>query len=36
VKAIRTDCDGDVLLLSIEQVAALPVIPVGKAVSSMN
>ena len=36
VKSIRTDCDGDVLLLSIEQVAALLATPAARVVSSMN
>ena len=37
VKAIRTDCDGDVLAAErLNRLAALPVIPVGKAVFSMN
>jgi phosphoribosyl-AMP cyclohydrolase len=36
IRSIRTDCDGDVLLLRSNRSAALPVIPVAKAVSSMN
>jgi phosphoribosyl-AMP cyclohydrolase len=36
VKSIRTDCDGDVLLLRLNRSAASPVIPAAQAVFSTN